>query len=112
MTTTSVLTTFTVTPFTRRSPECPQKENPQWKRCKCRKSIYIYGGGKVSYKSARTRSWEQAECVVQPERDARDPLKNVLAKIEAKKAATVSKPEDVLDQWIAGLKAKGPTHKS
>ena len=37
--------------------------------------------------SARTRSWEQAEKIVQAERDERDPVKIELAKIEAKKAA-------------------------
>ena len=57
---TSVLTnspsTFTITVFTRHSDDCSYKDNPQWKRCKCRKSIYLYEGGKKKYISAKTRS--------------------------------------------------------
>jgi hypothetical protein len=111
--------TFTVTPFTRHSPECPKKDNPQWKRCKCRKSLYIYEAGKVAYKSAKTRSWEQAERVAQAERDARDPVKRELARIAAeeevkKEAAKIPKCsiEAALDQWIAGFKVDGPTASS
>ena len=47
--------------FTRHSEECPKKDNPQWRRCNCRKSIYVRAGGKTAYVSARTRSWDQAE---------------------------------------------------
>jgi site-specific recombinase XerD len=39
-------------------------------------------------------------------------VKLELAKIEAKKAAKDCKLEDALEQWIAGRKAQGPTHKS
>jgi integrase len=106
--------TTTVTLFTRHAPECSQKGNPQWKRCKCRKSLYIYFDGRVSYKSAKTRSWEQAEKVAQAERDARDPAKIELAKIEAQKAEIAAKKaakdcrlEDALVQWIAGQKRPG-----
>jgi integrase/recombinase XerD len=103
--------TFTVTPFTRHAEECPQKDNPQWKRCKCRKSLYLYENGKVKYISARTRSWEQAEKVAQAERDARDPVKLELAKIAAKqeeekkieagKIASRITIVDALDRWLA-----------
>jgi hypothetical protein len=57
----SPISTSTISVFARHSADCPQRENPQWRRCKCRKSLYIYERGKVSYKSAKTRSWKQAE---------------------------------------------------
>jgi len=112
--TTSKLATFTVTPFTRHSPECPKKDNPQWKRCTCRKSLYIYEDGKVVYKSAKTRSWEQAEKFAQRERDLRDPVKLELAKIaakqeeekrlEAERAASRITIADALNRWLASHK--------
>jgi integrase len=103
--------TFTVTPFTRHSPECPKKADPQWKRCRCRKSLYIYEDGKVRYASTKTRSWEEAERVAQDERDKRDPVKIERAKIEAKKAAKDCSISNALDQWIARFKAKEESAK-
>jgi site-specific recombinase XerD len=108
----TALSTTTISVYTRHSPECPKKDNPQWKRCNCRKSLYIYEGGRVQYVSAKTRSWEQAERVAEEERNKRDPVEIELAKIAAKKAAKDCKLADALDQWIAGIKAKGPTHES
>src|SRR5271165_4088862 len=78
--------TITITVITRHSADCPQTD-PKWKRCKCRKSLYIYEHGKVRYVSARTRSWEQAERVAQSERDKRDPVKLELQRIAEQKAA-------------------------
>jgi site-specific recombinase XerD len=71
-------------------PPTALKKTPQWKRCTCRKSLYIYEGGRVTYKSAKTRSWEQAERAAQAERDLRDPIKLELrriAEVEAEKLA-------------------------
>jgi integrase/recombinase XerD len=106
--------TFTVTVFTRHAPECSQKANPQWKRCNCRKSLYIYENNKVTYKSAKTRSWEQAEKFAQQERDLRDPVKLELAKIaakqeeekriEAERAASRITIVDALNRWLASHK--------
>jgi len=108
----SEVTTTTISVFTRHSPECSKRDNPQWRRCNCRKSLYIYENGSVAYKSARTRYWDQAEKIAQAERDARDPVKLELAKIEAKKAAMDCKLEEALDQWIAGLKGSGTATKA
>src|SRR5258708_33871665 len=60
---------------TRHSGECPKKDNPQWKRFNCRKSVYIYEDGRKSYDSAKTLSWKQAEKFAQSERAKRDPAK-------------------------------------
>lgn len=107
---TGPISTSTITVFTRHSEDCSQR-NPQWKRCKCRKSLYIYENGKKTVVSAKTRSWEDAEKVAQAERDKRDPVKIELARIasvEATKiAAEVAKEitlEKALEQWIGGRK--------
>jgi integrase/recombinase XerD len=45
--------------YTKHSPKCPQKSNKFFRRCKCRKWIYISRERKRI--AAKTRSWEQAE---------------------------------------------------
>ena len=47
--------------YVRHSADCSMKNNPFWKRCKCRKWLYINHNGKRTQTSARTRSWERAE---------------------------------------------------
>lgn len=108
--------TLTISVFTRHSEGCSQRENPQWRRCDCRKSIYIYEHGKVVYKSAKTRSWEQAEKVAQAERDKRDPVKIELLKIAEQEAAKRQAERaqlrtlvDSLDQWLAENKNVKPS---
>ncbi len=104
--------TATITVFTRHSADCP-KTDPQWKRCTCRKSLYLYIDGRVSYRSAKTRSWERAERVAQAERDLHDPVKIRLREIEAEENAkalaaheeAISIP-DALTRWVASRKLK------
>jgi hypothetical protein len=110
----NVQETFTVSVFTRHSAECTKHDNPQWRRCRCRKSLYIYSKGKVTYKSAKTRSWEQAEQVAQAERDAHDPVKLREQELqervrEAEAQAAASKESrinlsEALDRWLASKK--------
>jgi integrase/recombinase XerD len=113
MPTAEPIASLTITVFTRHSGDCPQT-NPQWKRCDCRKSLYIYENGKVTYKSAKTRSWTQAEKIAQAERDLRDPVKMELLKIAEKEAAKQAaelaklKPlREALEQWLKGMKTPG-----
>jgi site-specific recombinase XerD len=108
-----VHSTTTISVFTRHAADCPQT-NPQWKRCRCRKSLYIYEDGKVRYKSAKTRSWEQAERVAQAERDLRNPVMIQLREIEAQKAAAAERASELeanqvtievaLDRWLKSHK--------
>ena len=103
------VSSFTITVFTRHSGECPKRNDPHWKRCQCRKSLYIREHGKTTYRSAKTRSWEQAERVAAQERDRRDPVK-----IELKKIADLRKPllttmKEALTQWIDGMKGPADT---
>ena len=110
------IASLTITVFARHSVNCPKQDDPQWKRCKCRKSLYIREDGKTQYISAKTRSWEDAERFAQSERDKRNPVKIELQKIAeseaAKKAANLAtlKPlSEALDQWLAGMKGPGKT---
>src|ERR1700683_795445 len=103
------ITSFNVSVFARHSVDCPYHKNPQWKRCDCRKSLYIREGGKTTYISAKTRSWEQTELMAQAERDKRDPVKLELQKIAEREAAKLAmdaillKPlGEALEQWITG----------
>ena len=111
-----VATTTTISVFTRHSADCSQRENPQWRRCNCRKSLYIYEGGKKTVVSAKTRSWELAERVAQGERDKRDPVKIELQKIARQEAAKVARDAvhlkplgEALEQWLTGMKGPGET---
>jgi hypothetical protein len=59
------IASLNITVFARHSVDCPYHKNPQWKRCDCRKSLYIGERGKTTYISAETRSWaSRIECVL------------------------------------------------
>lgn len=110
---TEPIASLTITVFARHSSDCPKHADPQWKRCKCRKTLYIREGGKTRYVSAKTRSWERAEKVAQEERDKRDPVKVILQKIAereaAKKAAAVlgaTTFEAAIKQYLGGMKTQ------
>jgi site-specific recombinase XerD len=116
MTIAEPIASLTITVFARHSVDCPKRDDPQWKRCKCNKSIYIRERGKTRYISAKTRSWAEAEELAQAERDKRNPVKIELQKIaesEAiKHAARLSKLKplgEALDQWLIGMKSPGKT---
>src|SRR6516164_3791617 len=49
---------MTVDVFVRHATDCSHKEDRYWKRCKCRKWLYITGSRKPI--SAKTRSWDEA----------------------------------------------------
>src|ERR1035437_9117318 len=111
--------TTTITVFTRHAPDCPKKDDRYWRRCKCRKALYIYEDGRDRIVSAKTRSWEQAELLAKSELAYRDPaqrkLREIEAKEEEKRIAALSKfitVGDALARWLAGLKGrKAATNK-
>jgi len=103
-------TTTTITVYTRHNDDCKKKNDRYWKRCNCRKSLYVYVDGKVTYMSAKTRSWEQAERLAQQERDKRDPVKVRLQEIDARETkkeallrATSITVADAVDRWLLSL---------
>jgi hypothetical protein len=74
----------TVAVYTRHKPSCPNKGNPYWRKCRCRKYLYIYANGTSRQISAKTRSWEKAEDEAQKIRDSLDPTKQLQRELEAK----------------------------
>ena len=103
--------TTTISVFTRHSPDCSRTSDRAWRRCKCRKALYIYEEDHDRIVSARTRSWEQAEIFVQTEGDRRDPVKRKLLEIaeeEARKAASrkvqITTVKVASDRWLAAQK--------
>jgi site-specific recombinase XerD len=113
-------TLSTISVFTRHSPKCPERDNAQWKRCHCMKSLYIYENGRKQTVSAKTRSWAQAERAAEEERKKRDPVEIKLRKIAEKEAAKEAAEKaaeakqlvplaEALEQWLAGMKFPGKT---
>jgi integrase/recombinase XerD len=102
--------TFTVKVLTRHSTECDKRDDPTYRKCSCRKQLYLYENGKVRYVSAKTRSWAKAEEFMRAEIDARDPVKRALREIENREAAKIAERQlrqiavtDALAMWLAGL---------
>ncbi|MDQ6759373.1 MAG: hypothetical protein M3Z32_05830 [Acidobacteriota bacterium] len=52
---------------TRHSTHCPKNDNINWKRCRCPNWINGTLNGQFIRKTAKTRSWEQAEELVREE---------------------------------------------
>ena len=74
----------TVGVYTRHKPECPNKGNPYWRKCRCTKYLYIYLNGTSRQISAKTRSWERAEEQAQDIRESFCPAKQLPSEHEAK----------------------------
>jgi integrase/recombinase XerD len=91
--------TVTVKVFVRHGGDCTNKD-PYYRRCKCKKHLYVYANGKVSYKSTGTRAWAAAEDAAQKERDRHDPRKMQPVETTRKTFAAA------LEQWIAGMKSQ------
>ncbi len=72
----------TVAVYTRHKPQCPNKGNPYWRKCRCTKYLYIYANGSSRQISARTKSWEKAEQQAQQIRDSLDPAKQAQQKVQ------------------------------
>jgi len=77
------LGTRTVSVYVRHKPECPNKGNPYWRKCRCIKYLYLYANGTSRQISARTRSWEQAEKRAQEIRESFDPAQQFQRELAA-----------------------------
>jgi integrase/recombinase XerD len=111
MTNTTDYLQTTVSVYTRHTTDCPKKADRNWKRCQCRKWLYIFEEGQDRRMTAGTRSWEQAERVAQAERDRRDPVKRKLQEIKdhedqvaaAQRSQSIT-IADATGRWIASQK--------
>jgi len=72
--------------YTRHKPECPNKGNPYWRKCRGTKYLYVYANGASWQISAKTRSWKKAEERAQEIRESFDPAKQFQQDFEAKTA--------------------------
>jgi integrase/recombinase XerD len=114
---------FNLKVIVRHSADCPQKDKGQdFRKCNCRKSVYQYESGKVSYISAKTRSWTKTETFMRTLLDARDPVKKALRDIEerervkaaaeeAAKAANIISVAKAVNQWLAGEPVKSRSQR-
>jgi site-specific recombinase XerD len=105
-------TTTTISVLTRHSRTCPKRKDRYWRRCNCRKALYIYENGHDQIISARTRSWEQAERFARTLQEERDPaaieVRRIREREAAKEAVATAKNitvESALTQYVASLKA-------
>src|ERR1700758_3735927 len=79
--------TQTVSVYTRHSATYSKKGEPQWRRCKCAKYLYLLRDGKNKTISAKTRSWEKAEQQAQEIRESWDPVEQKLRELDELKEA-------------------------
>jgi hypothetical protein len=100
--------TQTVSVYTRHSADCPKKGEPQWRRCKCAKYLYLLRDGKNKTISAKTRSWEKAEQQAQEIRESWDPVKQKLRELDELTQARELGEVTItyaLERWLASVKA-------
>ena len=92
----------TVAVYTRHKQECPNGDNPYWRKCRCIKYLYIYRNGHSRQISAKTRSWEKAEQQAHSLRESLDPRKRQEKEFEAKIRGHERQIEitDTIDQFL------------
>ena len=98
--------TQTVSVYTRHSAGCSKEGEPQWRRCKCAKYLYLLKDGKRQTVSAKTRSWEKAEARAQEIRDTWDPVKQKMRELEELKQAQLAEEvmiEVAVDRWLHSI---------
>jgi integrase/recombinase XerD len=100
--------TQTVSVYTRHSAGCSKEGEPQWRRCRCPKYLYMLRDGKRRTLSAKTRSWEKAEAKAQEIRDTWDPVKQKMRELEELKQAQLAEEvmiEVAVDRWLNSIRA-------
>jgi integrase/recombinase XerD len=100
--------TQTVSVYTRHSSGCSKAGEPQWRRCRCPKYLYLLRDGKRRTVSAKTRSWDKAENKAQEIRDAWDPVKQTMRELEELKQAQLAEEvmiEIAVDRWLNSIRA-------
>ena len=101
--------TQTVSVYARHSCGCSKSGEPQWRRCKCAKYLYMLKDGKRRTVSAKTRSWEKAEAKAQEIRDAWDPVKQRMRELEEQKQAQLAEEtamELAVERWLKSVRAE------
>ena len=103
----SILTRRTVNVVVRHSADCKDAaKGPDWRRCRCPKSLRIYEDGRERRISAKTRSWEQADKFAQEYLDSFDADKQELKRLRATKERQQVKIEEALALYLADMAAR------
>src|SRR5260370_39442316 len=103
----SILTRRTVNAVVRHSADCKDaSKGPEWRRCRCPKSLRIYEDGRERRISAKTRSWEQADRFAQEYLDSFDADKQELKRLRTAKERQQVKIEEALALYLAGMAAR------
>jgi site-specific recombinase XerD len=101
------ITTQTVSVYTRHLATCAHQGSPYFKRCGCRKYLYLRRDGKSETVSAKTRSWSVAEEKAAAIRDSWDPVKQKLRELDAKKDIQDLEAVSVdaaLERWLKTIR--------
>ena len=95
-----------ITIFVRHSRDCKYKDDETWKRCNCSKHLRWSHAGKQYRRSAKTRSWQQAEKnkrVVEEKFTASDkPVADVRLKADSRRTI-----EQAIELFVKGRKIEG-----
>src|ERR1700751_2628451 len=100
--------TQTVSVYTRHSSGCSKEGEPQWRRCRCPKYLYLLKDGKRRTVSAKTRSWDKAENKAQEIRDAWDPVKQKERELDEREQAQRAQEvsiEEAIERWLKSIYA-------
>jgi integrase/recombinase XerD len=96
----------TVSVYARHASNCPKRDDKDWKRCNCTKSLYVFQGGRDFRFSAKTRSWEKAENLKDEIEDSFDPVKNELRKLKEAQQAKRTAITVAVDAFLADAKTR------
>jgi integrase len=103
----AIQVTRTVKVIVRHSADCKDKDKgSEWRKCRCRKSLFVYEDGRDRRISAKTRSWEVAEKQAQDLCDSWDPEKQELKRLRAKAEATRVTIEEAVALYHADMIAR------
>lgn len=105
--------TRTVSVYARHSADCKHKsKGGYFRNCNCPKWLYIYDGEKDAPRSAKTRSWEEAEKQAQIIRDSFDPVKLELAMLKAERDHEAVTLEKAVQTYYNDLRVSGTTEST
>lgn len=100
--------TQTVEVYVRHSADCKSKTKGRFYRnCSCMKWLYIYQNGKKEERTAKTRSWEDADKQAQAIRDSWDPEKLELMQLRHERDRRLISFNDAVKNYFADLKVAG-----
>ena len=97
----------TVSVYARHGSDCPKRDDKDWKRCNCMKSVYVFQGGRDFRFSAKTRTWEKAEQLKRQIEDSLDPVKTELRKLKDGQQAKRVSISDSVEAYLADAAKRG-----